>query len=154
AYGLLVLRSMLGGASFNHILSPDPADISRDMAWFMTTWSPGQYLTPGVLVALGMKYGHALSLTILLASCVGLAGWACVARRIEAPPVVVLLFLVGLAAFQFATVGERVAGGRSGGFLMYHGGEVLLFAVAPWALLALMTCLDAHPVRAFATTLA
>ena len=102
----------------------------------------------GSFYLVGVKYGLAISLTILLATCVGLAGWARIAVKTGAPPFVEFLFVMALAAFQFNT-----GGGRSGGFLNYHGGEVLLFAAAPWSLLALLKCVDARPLIAFGGTL-
>lgn len=149
AMGFLVLRSMmLEGSGFNYVLSPDPTDISHNTASFMTHRTPGEWLIPGLFISVGVKYGLAISLTILLATCVGLAGWARIAVKTGAPPFVEFLFVMALAAFQFNT-----GGGRSGGFLNYHGGEVLLFAAAPWSLLALLKCVDARPLIAFGGTL-
>src|SRR6478752_10707524 len=42
--GLIVLRSMLEGGAFNILTVPDHADISRDLARFLSLWSPGQYI--------------------------------------------------------------------------------------------------------------
>ena len=51
AMGFLVLRSMmLEGSGFNHVLSPDPTDISHNTASFMTHWTPGQWLIPGLFI--------------------------------------------------------------------------------------------------------
>ena len=142
-YGFLVLRSMLEGARFNYDLHPDPADISRDVGTFMTWWSPGQYLVPGLFVVMGMKYGTAVSLTVLICTCIGLAGWAKVATKTGATPFVVFLFVMGLAAFRFNTLAFR----------FYTGGEILLFAATPWSLLALLKCVDLRPLPAFSVTL-
>jgi hypothetical protein len=148
AMALLVLRNMLEGSGFNFQVFPDPTDISRNIASFMTHRAPGEWLIPGFFVSMGVKYGLAISLTILLATCAGLAGWARIAAKTGAPPFVEFLFVTALATFQFNT-----GGGRSGGFLNYHGGEVLLFAAAPWSLLASLKCMDARPLIAFGVTL-
>src|SRR5438067_290425 len=64
-FGFLALRSMLEGGPFNSITSADPANIANDIAIFLTWYSPGQYLVPGIFIWLGTSYGLALSLTSL-----------------------------------------------------------------------------------------
>ena len=76
AVGLFALRRMLDGEAFNTITTPNPANIAHDVITFLTWWSPGQYLTPGVFIWLGSNYGVALSLTTLLASVIGIVGWS------------------------------------------------------------------------------
>src|SRR5262249_36145988 len=61
ALGFIVLRNMLEGGAFNIFTVPDHADISRDLATFLSLWSPGQYIVPGAFVWLGTNYGLALS---------------------------------------------------------------------------------------------
>ncbi len=130
--GLIVLRSMLEGGAFNILTVPDHADISRDLARFLSLWSPGQYIVPGAFVWLGTNYGLALSLTTLIAVLIGVIGWAQVARSFTVTPFVLILFVSGLVSFRFATFAFRT----------YHGGEILLFAAAPWALYALRSAVD------------
>ena len=134
--GFIVLRSMLEGGGFNIFTEPDHADISRDLAGFMYLWSPGQYLVPGAFVWLGTNYGLALSLTTLFATLIGVMGWAQVARSFSVAPFVLILFASGLVSFHFATFAFR----------SYHGGETLLFAVAPWTLYALRWGVDKSPL--------
>jgi hypothetical protein len=141
--GFLVLRSMQRGAAFNVALMPDPLDITRDVGAFQTWWSPGQYLVPGMLETLGLRIGVAISLTILLATVCGLVGWRRVATMIDAPRGVTNQFVFGLATVHFVQAGFRV----------YHGGEVLLFACAPWALLAVLYALRSGPMPAFGITI-
>ena len=78
--GFLALRSMLEGGGFNSITVPDPANIGNDVVTFLTLWSPGQYLVPGSIIWLGANLGHALSLTILIATLIGVMGWIQIAR--------------------------------------------------------------------------
>jgi hypothetical protein len=153
AIGFLVLRSMHEGAGFNVMLSPDEANISLDTGHFVTNWSPGQYLIPGILISMGMTYGSAMLLIMLFSAWIGLAGWARIATETGASPLVVFLFITGLAAFQFSTSGEPGPGGLSGGLLTYQGGEALLFAAGPWSLLAMLKCVDARASIAFVVTL-
>ena len=120
--GFLVFRSMLEGSGFNMLIEPDAANIANDIANFETWWSPGQYLVPGIFVWLGTSYGVALSLTTFFSTVIGVSGWAQVARSFGVTRFVLLVFLSGLVSFRYVTLP----------FQMYHGGEVLLFATAPW----------------------
>ena len=46
AISFLVLRSMIGGAEFNHVLSPDPVGIGRDVSSFQAHWRSGHLRVP------------------------------------------------------------------------------------------------------------
>jgi hypothetical protein len=133
---------MQRGSAFNVALMPDPLDITRDIGQFQTWWSPGQYLVPGIIESLGVRIGIAISLTILLGTLCSLIGWMRVATTIGAPEQVTNQFVLGLATVHFVQAGFRV----------YHGGEVLLAACAPWALLAVMYALRVRPLLAFGIT--
>jgi hypothetical protein len=141
--GFIVLRSMLKGGAFNILIEPDHADISRDLATFLSPWSPGQYIVPGAFVWLGANYGLALSLTTLISTLIGVIGWAQVARRFAVTPFVLIVFISGLVSFSFATFAFRD----------YHGGDILLFAVAPWALYLLQYAIDKSPLTCVAISL-
>ena len=141
--GFLVLRSMLEGGAFNIFTEPDPANISRDVAIFLSELSPGQYVVPGALVWLGISYGLALSLTTFFGTLIGVVGWSQVARSFGVTPLVLFAFTFGLVCFQYATLAFR----------MYHGGEILLFAAAPWALYALRWAADRPPAISIAVSL-
>jgi hypothetical protein len=69
--GFLAFHGMLEGGAFNSFASPDPANIDNDIVTFLTWWSPGQYLVPGIFIWLGCNYGLALSLTSLIATLIG-----------------------------------------------------------------------------------
>src|SRR6185503_6839639 len=74
-WGFYGWDAMRRGAAFNYGLVPDPADISRDLPVFMTTWSPGQHLLPGMLENLGFSLGVALAIVATVFSVLGLVGW-------------------------------------------------------------------------------
>ena len=137
--GFVTLRSMLQGGAFNYFISPDPANIANDSAAFLTWFSPGQYLVPGAFVWLGMDYKTAISLTVLISSVVGVIGWAKVAQKFAAPPFVIFVFLCGLVLFRYGTLP----------FQMYTGGEVLLFAAAPWSFCWLWSAIEKPPMACF-----
>ena len=141
--GFLALRSMLEGGAFNSITVADPANIANDVAIFLTWWSPGQYLVPGSFIWLGTSYGLALSLTALIATLIGVVGWIQVARSFAVSSFVLFVFVLGLNTFSYVTLPFR----------MYHGGELLLFAAAPWSLYAMRWAANKPPILCFAISL-
>jgi len=142
AYGFAALRSMLDGGSFNYITTPNPGNIANDIETFLTWWSPGQYLVPGLFVWLGTSYGMAASLTTLIATIVGVLGWAQIARRFDVSCFTLFLFIFGLVTFNYST----------GPFHRYTGGEVIVFAALPWCLSALQWAVQERPAVSFATS--
>ncbi len=142
-YGFLALRNMLDGGAFNVVPVPDPADIANDRATFLSWWTPGQYVVPGAFVWLGTDYGLAASLTALIATLVGVVGWVQVARSFNVTPFALLLFASGLVTFRHVTLP----------FQTYNGGEVLLFAVAPWSLHGMRWTVDKSAATCFAISL-
>jgi hypothetical protein len=143
AAGFMAFRSMLEGGSFNNVTTPDPTNIANDVASFLTWWSPGQYLVPGIFVWFGTDYGLATLLTTLISTIIGVVGWVQVARSFNVSYVVLSLFVVGLVTFRYVTLPFRV----------YHGGELLLFAVSPWSLYALRWVADKPPAFGLAISL-
>lgn len=143
AFGLLVLESMAEGSGFNMASAPDPENIALDRRYFMTWWSPGQYLIPGFFLQLGISHGQAAVLTVCTSTLLGLWGWLEVSRRFGASNWVQTMFLLGLATFRFTTLPFRI----------YNGGEVLLFWVAPWVFLLLWKSLKQGPLYTFAAAL-
>ena len=141
--GFLVLRSMLEGGAFNSFTAPDPANIANDVVTFLTFWSPGQYLVPGSLIWLGTDYGLALTLTALIATLMGLLGWIQVARSFALSSFVLFVFVLGLSTFSYVTLSFRI----------YNGGELLLFAAAPWSLYAMRWAANKAPVICLAISL-
>lgn len=141
--GFLALCSMFAGGAFNSITTPDPANIANDIVTFLTWWSPGQYLVPGIFIWLGTSYGLALSLTTLVATLIGVAGWIRVARGFAVSSFVLFVFVLGLTTFPYVT--QR--------FLAYWGGELLLFAVAPWSLYVMRWSVNKPPILCFTISL-
>lgn len=113
------------GLPWNHWASPDPQDIGRDISTFMSTWSPGQHVVPGGLEALGLSLGHAVIATDAIFSVAGLAGWFMLYRAFGFPPRAAAIALVLIACSR----------GFAFPFVIFIGGEVLLFGIAPWFLL-------------------
>jgi hypothetical protein len=141
--GFLVLHSMLDGGAFNNFTDPDPANIANDVVTFLAAWSPGQYLLPGSLIWLGTDYGLALSLTTLIATLIGVVGWIQVARSFGVSSFVLSVFVLGLSTFSYVTLPFRI----------YTGGEVLLFAAAPWSLYAMCWAANQTPILSLTMSL-
>jgi hypothetical protein len=137
--GFLALRSMLEGGAFNSITAPDPDDIANDSTIFLTSWTPGQYLAPGSFIWLGVGYGFALSLITFIATIIGVVGWVQIARTFAVSSFVLFLFVFGLNTFAYVTLPFRE----------YNGGELLLFAVAPWSLYAMRWAASKPPILCF-----
>lgn len=125
ALGFRVWDSMRQGTPFNHVMNVDPADIAKDLSYFKGAWTPGQYLLPGALEALGLDLGTSIAIVVTLASLAGAWGWYALYRAFGFSPRTCSIALL-LVVF-----------GRHFGlpFGIYNGGEVLLFGALPWGLL-------------------
>ena len=123
--GFQVLRCMLSGGGFNHLISPDQSDISQNYTEFLTWWSPGQYLVPYLfkLIA-GINTGHAIAFAVTICQLIGLAGFYAFFKKTGFTPLVAatsLVFIICQVAFVVP-------------FVYYNGGEVLIFAFEGWFL--------------------
>jgi hypothetical protein len=122
--GMLVWSSMEKGARWNSAIEPDPSDIAADRQNFMTWWSPGQYLAVGPLHRTGLSWGAAIATATLLCSLIGLLGY----WRLYAS----LGFTESTSAWAAAVLSVTWNVTRSYG--EFPGGDLPLFAVAPWLL--------------------
>jgi hypothetical protein len=137
AVGFLAWRGTLLGAA-NSIIAVDHEDIARDTVWFLTVWSPGQYLVPGAISVLGVPLGAAMTLTVALALLTSLIGWVMVVRTFAPRTSLALLVVVLIGSFHYSTHA----------FSTYHGGEILLQAATPWLVLAAYRVPEMDAVRA------
>jgi hypothetical protein len=125
-WGMQEWRTLAAGGPFNTTVSPDPADISRDQASFVTWWSPGQYLIPGMLTVLGLRLGTALSITAGASLLLCLIGWIQVVKYFALGPGTAMLVVAFIGTFRYSTLP----------FGVYNGGEILLQGLTPWLVLA------------------
>ena len=128
AYSLRVYQSMQAGASWNHVIEPDVADLSRDTSKFFAMFSPGSYLAPSVLMAAGVPLGLAAAAVSIVFTMLGLWGWY-------------RLFLtLGYSSREGLIACAILAASRSVNlaFVTYLGHEVLAFAAFPWLAAAAM----------------
>ena len=125
SFGFMVWDSMRRGSAFNFLVFPDAADIARDGTAFATTWTPGQYLLPGLLETMGLDLGVSIVVVVGLASALGLWGWYALYRTFGFSPrtcTAALLLIVFNRQFTLP-------------FGIYNGGEVLIFGAIPWGFL-------------------
>lgn len=125
--GFLIWKSMLEGAPFNHMYYPCPDNIQNTCSDFITWWTPGQYLIPGLLSkTLSISLGRSLTYTIFLFSISGLLGFAQLFKFLKFSPQDIAISVVVIASQRFFSLP----------FTFYNGGEILLWGVMPWIILA------------------
>lgn len=124
--GFDALKGQQWTGHFNSYFVYDPA-AHRFHSHFLTWWSPGQYVMPGILMRFpGLSLGHAVTLLNCLCLLLGTIGFALVFRRYRFPPIVT--FLSVLMILFSGTVLYR--------YYSYQGGESLNFLLFPWIIMA------------------
>jgi FtsH-binding integral membrane protein len=125
SWGFQVMRSMELGGGFNMITTPDPTNLAKNTSWFLTWWSPGQYLVPYFFkVIFAVNTGQAAAITTTVCQIIGLAGFYAFFKKAGFGPLISALSL-GLIVCQQAFFNP---------YIFYNGGEVLLFAFLGWFL--------------------
>ncbi|MDB5112019.1 MAG: hypothetical protein JWR67_3133 [Mucilaginibacter sp.] len=125
SWGFQVMRSMQMGCGFNLIIGPNPADISKNTASFLSWWSPGQYLVPYFFKSLfSVNTGQASAITITIGNLSGLAGFYCFFKKIGFTKLIAAISLVFIMIQQSFWIP----------YAFYNGGEVLLFGFEGWFL--------------------
>jgi hypothetical protein len=120
--GFYVMDSMRRGAPFNTYFVPTTSDIARDQQLFMTWWSPGQYVVPGIIEAVDVSLGLATVITAAAFGALGLSGWYFLYQAFGFSRSTAALATLTIACLPF--FGAQ--------FTTYPGGDVPLFGVAPW----------------------
>ncbi|WP_448700107.1 hypothetical protein ACFGVR_23340 [Mucilaginibacter sp. AW1-3] len=125
SWGFQVMRCMEQGYHFNLLVGPDPADIAKNHSDFLSWWSPGQYLLPYFFKSLfKLNTGHAVALTVTLCNILGLAGFYQLFKKLGFTKWIAAISVTFIASQQFFLLA----------YIIYTGGEVLLFAFAGWFL--------------------
>jgi len=126
ATGLLAWQSWCAGGPWNCVLEPSPDDLTRDVPLWISWWSPGQYVWPGIFLSLGLPLGAALIASAVVASWIRSLGLFLFLRalEVEARPAA-LAAAVEAAGWQIFW-----------SFGMYSGGETAQAAIIPWVFLA------------------
>jgi hypothetical protein len=124
-FGLSVWNEMLKGGKFNMLSVPSLNNIAEDQTLFLTWWSPGQYVVPGVVSeVLGISLGMASLWVTLAFSILGLIGWYNVFQQFKFEKTTIALSIFFIATSRIFTIN----------FLNYTGGELLLFGSQPWTI--------------------
>lgn len=108
-----------------HLVSADPSDLGKDINSPETWRAPSYQTLPYLLVWLGLSWGNALKVLILICIVAGLMGWGFTYWLMlrDACSVGALLLLTVCSSSMAANV------------VQYRGGNLLLWAAAPLILL-------------------
>src|ERR1044071_8727383 len=75
-YGFLAYKGSMQTGSFNMIADVSPNNINLVQKEFVSWWSPGQWVVPGLIhYVTGIKLGLASIITTLLFAAAGMAGY-------------------------------------------------------------------------------
>lgn len=122
-FGFRALQGWKATGQFNQVITPDTADISRFHSFFLTWWSPGQYLFPYfVQRVFHLSLGRCVTWLNFFAMLGGLAGFYKLFRFYQFPEKVAMLSVLLILFSQ--TVLFR--------FILYQGGETYSFLFFPW----------------------
>jgi hypothetical protein len=125
-YGFLAYKGTLLSRSFNIIQDIPAWDINGMNKVFVSWWSPGQWIFPGILnYFFGTRLGIASIWITFVSLIIGFAGYRRVFTHYKFSPLVSNLSL--LIIFSSSTLYYC--------FIIYQGGEVLEFSIFPWFLL-------------------
>jgi hypothetical protein len=125
SWGFQTMRSMEMGGPVNHLVSPDPADITKNTSMFLTWWSPGQYMVPYLFkTLLPINTGQACAVTSVLCEILGLLGFFAFFKKVGFTPLLSAVSVAFIACQQFYFIP----------YIFYNGGEVLMFAFISWFL--------------------
>jgi hypothetical protein len=140
AYGFLAYKGTFFFHSFNVLQVIPSSEIGRVDPVFMSWWSPGQWIFPGLLnYFFGIRLGVA-SIIITLASLIGgLIGYYRVFAFFRFSPIISLMSL--LIIFSSSSLYYC--------FVVYQGGEILEFALFPWFLLYVLKLQKISPINLF-----
>jgi hypothetical protein len=126
AYGFLAYKGTLFYHSFNTLQDISTEDIGKVNHIYMSWWSPGQWIFPGLLnYFFGTRLGVASICVTLVSLISGLFGYYRVFKFFRFSTVISLLSL--LIIFSSSSLYYS--------FIIYQGGEILEFACFPWFLL-------------------
>ncbi|HLP36093.1 hypothetical protein [Lacibacter sp.] len=123
--GFLDMINFAEGGRFQYHRTPSIEDLNTCVEMRTTWWSPGQWFFVYVFTLTGLSLSTAISITVLVASWIGLIGWMKLYRYFQFNKRVVFYagLLILFSRYLFSA------------FQLYPGGSILEFAAAPWLLL-------------------
>jgi hypothetical protein len=121
--GFRALQGWKTTGKFNCIIQPEQSDISVFHSFFLTWWTPGQYLFPHFIQQIFyITLGRSITVLNFLAVFGGLVGFYKLFRFYQFPEKVILLSLL-LILFSHTLLYR---------FILYQGGETFSFLFFPW----------------------
>ncbi len=126
ASGFLAYKGTVETGIFNVAQDVSQEDISVVNNQFVSWWSPGQWIYPGILsYFLGLKMGAASIIVTIVFSILGLWGFYKVFVYFNFTPAIIVPSIVAII----------LSNTFYNSFIFYQGGEILSFGVFPWFLL-------------------
>ena len=121
--GFLTYKGSLATGNFNYYAEVSSIDINKDDLWFVSWWSPGQWLFPAIFnYFFGLSLGAASIVVTVAGALSGMLGFYKLFRSFgfEKKISIASLFVI-FASYTFFY-----------SFVVYQGGEILSFAIFPW----------------------
>jgi hypothetical protein len=130
---LKAVQQRLAGesTSINRLVQPDAGDLSRDAGSWIVWWTPGTELATYPLMRLGLPLGTSVRIVAASTLVAGAIGWTVWFAEFALPPAIVLGLAAGWPFLRHASNG-----------LFFYSAEMLVFAAAPWLLVATARFLD------------
>lgn len=128
--GFLTYKGSLTTGNFNYYAEVSSMDLSKDDSWFVSWWSPGQWIFPAIFnYFFGLSLGAASIIVTVVGATSGMLGFYKLFRSFgfEKKISIASLFVI-FASYTFFY-----------SFVVYQGGEILSFAIFPWFALTVVT---------------
>ncbi len=118
-------RLMGESSSINRLMRPDVDDLSRDVGDWIIWWTPGTELMTYPLMRMGLSLGASVRVVAAAALAIGAIGWMAWFALFDLPQAIMLVLAATWPFLRYASNG-----------LFFYSAEMLVFAAAPWLLLA------------------
>ena len=121
--GFLTYKGSLATGNFNYYTDVSSIDINKDDSWFVSWWSPGQWLFPAIFnYFFGLSFGAASIIVTVAGALLGMFGFYKLFTSLGFEKKISIASLcVIFCSYTFFY-----------SFVVYQGGEILSFAIFPW----------------------
>ncbi len=128
--GFETLQDWLYGGKWNTVNYADINNNLQPTQHYLNWWSPGQYMLPYLFIKwLGVPIATAEVITITLCGVISIMGYYTLMQRLRVSITVMYVVLIMLVCNR----------NFFWHYLVYFGGETLLWAAAPWLVCVLIT---------------